>query len=134
METKKSVVTAIAENVKQWAGQNGTVYYHTITFANGDSGSYGAKSPKCEKFVVGQESEYTIELKQNGNYTNITIKPVQSQGGFNPKQPKNEKLIVAQSCLNYATQLHMGKQSPTEHVIEVAEVFYKWVLEKGGLS
>ena len=133
METKKSVVTAIAENVRQWAGQNGTVYYHTITFENGDTGNYGSKSAKCEKFKVGVEAEYTKEVSQNGNYTNVTIKPVQSEGksGF---KPKNDKLIVAQSSINYATQLYMGKQVDTDHVLEVAEKFYNWCLKKGGIE
>jgi len=134
METKKSVVTAIQENVRQYTGQNGVTYYHTISFANGDTGQYGSKSAKCEKFTINKEADYTIETKVNGSYTNYVIKPAQQTGVKFGSQPKNEKLIVAQSCIGYATQLYMGKQTDTETVLEVAEKFYKWALEKGGVE
>lgn len=132
METKKSVVTAIAENVKQWAGQNGTVYYHTITFANGDSGQYGAKSPQCEKFKVGQEYEYQYEVKQNGQYTNVTIKPVQSQQGGFKGQPKDESLIAAQSSLASTCNLlqQSSKATDTAYILEVADKFHAWAMSK----
>jgi hypothetical protein len=137
METKKSKVTAIAEKVSQFAGPNGTIYYHEISFENGDKGRYGSKTEKCEKFTVGQEADYTIETKVNGNYTNHIIKPVQVQngpgGGF--KQPKNEKLIVAQSSIGYAVE-HLKHNQPadSESVLQLAEKFYNWACEKGGIK
>ena len=134
METKKSVVTAIAENVKQWAGQNGTVYYHTITFANGDTGQYGSKSDKCEKFTVGQETDYTKEVKVNGQYTNVVIKPIMEngQGGGFKAQPKDSSIIAAQSCLHYACILtaQTEKFQDTDYVLGVAQKFHNWVMSK----
>ena len=128
METKKSVVTAITENTNQWEGQNGTVYYHTITFANGDTGKYGSKSPKCEKFVIGQETEYEKETKVNGQYTNIVIKPVQAQqqGGGYKRQPKDEGVIIMLSCISSACNLFAQSSNfnDTAKVLATAEAFY----------
>lgn len=133
MENKKSVVTAIAENTKQWAGPNGMVHYHTITFANGDSGQYGSKSPTCEKFKVNQETEYQHEVKQNGQYTNVVIKPVEATGGgFKGGPPKDASLIAAQSCLGYACNLHSqsSKSTDIDYVLSVAQKFHEWVMTK----
>jgi len=131
METKQSKVAAIAENQKQWAGTNGTVYYHMITFENGDSGWYGSKTEKCEKFKVGELADYTKEVKQNGNFTNTIIKPVQQQG-FGKKETKDASLIAAQSCLGYACNLtaQSSKADNIEYVLQVAEKFHQWVMTK----
>ena len=40
-----------------------------------------SKNNPQSKFVPGQEVEFDVETKQNGQYTNYSIKPVQ-QGGF----------------------------------------------------
>src|SRR6266403_3607709 len=130
MEPKKSVVTAIAENVKQWAGQNGTVYYHTVTFVNGDSGSYGSKTPKCEKFTIGVEADYTKEIKVVGEYSNVIIKPaVIAQNSFSGgKKEFNQKAVIAQNSITNAVNfLQGGSAYDTANVITAAEVFYKWV-------
>jgi len=102
MEQKKSKVTAIQENYRQYDGQNGKIYYHIIEFENGDKGQYGSKSDKCTKFTVGQESDYTIESKVSGNYTNYTIKPVQAQSNSFKSQVKNEGTITMLSCISSA--------------------------------
>lgn len=137
METKKSKVTAIAENVSQYAGSNGMVFYHQITFENGDSGKYGSKSEKCEKFKIGTEADYTIETKVNGNYTNITIKPVQAQssvGGFK-SEPRNQKAIIAQSSVGYAVEFLKGSNDfSTDTLFKTADQIYSYVLGKGGIQ
>jgi hypothetical protein len=134
METKKSVVTEIIEKSGSYNGSNGMIYYHTITFANGDKGQYGSKTETCEKFKKGLEFEYTIETKVNGTYTNYVIKPVQSQGGGGgfKGQPKDDSLIAAQSCLGYACTLNTqsSKATDTDYILSVAEKFHNWVMTK----
>ena len=131
MENKKSKVTAVQENVRQYAGQNGTIYYHTIKFENGDSGQYGSKSQTCEKFITGQEAEYTIEAKVNGQYTNYTIKPVATSSFFGggAKSAKDDSLIVAQTCLKAAVDFNSNNPAATpQGVTEDAQIFFNWVM------
>lgn len=134
MQTKKSKVTAIQENVRQYEGPSGTIFYHNITFENGDSGQYGSKTEKCTKFTVNTEADYTIEEKQTGQYKNYTIKPVQQStgGGGGRFQPRDENLIVAQSSLGYACTLlqQSSKAMDTEYVLATAERFYQFVITK----
>jgi len=133
METKKSIVKSIQENQRSWDSPNGKVFYHAVSFENGDTGNYGSKTEKCEKFVVGKEHEYTIEQKVNGNYTNYIIKPVAENKSFtNKSTPKDASLIAAQSCLGYACNLtqQSHKYSDIEYVLGVAEQFHKWVMSK----
>lgn len=134
METKKSVVTAIAENVKQWAGQNGTVHYHTITFANGDTGWYGSKSPKCEKFIIGKECDYTKETKVNGQYTNVVIKPLQDQNGSRKFEPKDQGVITYLSCASTAAQYYHQRQSTKEDLYAMAEELFIKAMSKSTLN
>jgi hypothetical protein len=133
METKKAKVAMVVENQRSYNTQNGTCYVHRITFTNGDSGDYNSKSPKCEKFKQGVETEYTIETKVNGQYTNVLIKPVSTQsatgGGFKA-QPKDEGKIVAQSCLNYATQFYQQRNATTAEVFSLAQEMFNWVNAK----
>ena len=133
METKKAKVAMVIENQRSYNTQNGTCYVHRITFENGDTGDYNSKSATCEKFKQGVETDYTIETKVNGQYTNVLIKPVSTQanggGGFK-SQPKDEGKIVAQSCLNYATQFYQQRQGSTVDVFNFAQEMFNWVNSK----
>lgn len=134
MENKKSKVTAIAENVRQWKD----LFYHTITFENGDSGDYGSKSATCTKFKQGEESEYTLETKVHGNYTNKIIKPAQAQSSYEKgeKKPFNQKIIVAQSSYERAVQLAVISKMPMdlEELDKTALHIYNKVCQLGGIS
>lgn len=57
---KKSRVTA-ADYSHSYDGKHGTLYIHKVSFENGDSGEYLSKAQQQDKFVAGQEAEYTIE-------------------------------------------------------------------------
>jgi hypothetical protein len=135
METKKSVVTDIKEKSGSFNGSNGMIYYHTITFQNGDSGQYGSKSETCEKFKAGQEHDYTIETKVNGSYTNYVIKPIQqvgagTGGGFK-QQPKDSSIIAIQSSIASACNFYSNRlQASDEDVIKLASKFYDLVMTK----
>ena len=51
----KSKVKAI-QSVKEWAGNNGTVYYHNLEMENGDKINIGKK----KQLAVGDELSYEI--------------------------------------------------------------------------
>jgi hypothetical protein len=98
METKKSIVrTAIFK--KSGNGQYGEWHSFEITFDNGDKGDYMSKTNPQEKFKEGVEVEYTIEKKENGNYTNYVVKPiVKDQFQQGKGNPAYEHKRVALKC------------------------------------
>lgn len=98
METKRGKVTAVTMK-KEGTGQYGKYYIFTVVFDNGDSGDYLGKSNPQTAFKVGEESEYTKETVQNGNYTNVKIKQVQQNGGgFKPQNPVYANKRTALEC------------------------------------
>lgn len=134
METKKSKVTKVQANTRSYQSQHGTMYVHRITFENGDEGDYSSKQNVCSKFTVGQVADYTIEIRMNGAYENVIIKPVQSQqGGYGQNQFSGKRFAGNESlALSYAKDfsiayIEKGKEIGPEKVCEVADKFYMWL-------
>lgn len=129
---KQAKVINIIENQKQWQGNNGMIYYHEITFDNGDKGQYGSKTPTCEKFKVGDVADYDIEERVNGNFKNYTVKPVQQNGagGFKPKQD-NIISITAQSSMKSSVEFHKNNPNAGHAELkETAEFIFDWLMSK----
>lgn len=125
---KKSVVKS-AQADGGWNGKYGYMYKYEIAFENGDSGEYSSKSAEQNKFVVGQETEYTLEAGQYGN----KIKPVNNfqQGNFSaaPKSDKVQEYIVKQSSLKCAVDYVIANGGDTKTILDTAEIFTNWVLK-----
>lgn len=67
---------------KSGEGKFGPYYIFDVKIEGDDKTyQYMSKNNPQNKFVAGQEVEFDVETKQNGQYTNYSIKPVQ-QGGF----------------------------------------------------
>lgn len=130
METKKSRVTKVVHNTRQYNGANGITYYHEITFENGDKGHYGGKEDTCRKFTEGQESEYTIEEKINGQYKNYVIKPAQSASFMGRSKSGNESFALSYAKDVACAYIASGKEFKSNQIIEVAEAFYQWLQSK----
>ncbi len=118
----------------EWANpKGGSIFYHTISFENGDSGQIGAKSKLPEKLKVGESLEYEIKIDEKGNKKVIATPLV--QGVFKASQmPKNneatQRAIIAQNALSNAVKRYEGcKDVSNELVVATAEYFYKWVLD-----
>lgn len=126
METKKSIVRS-AIYKKSFDGKFGETHIHEITFDNGDKGDYLGKKNPQSIFVVGKESEYTIEVKENGNYKNYSIKPVQVNGnGFVPGKgnPAYEHKRIALKC---ATDLAASGKIELAKIADYANSFMKFL-------
>lgn len=125
MEQKKSKVVATSLK-KEGTGQYGAYYIHLIVFENGDSGDYLAKKNPQDYFVIGKEAEYTKEEKQNGNYRNVSIKPIQAQGGNGFKQgsPLSQNKRTALEC---AVSLAVAGKIKTEEIGVKAMNFATWL-------
>jgi|SRR5687767_8837142 len=126
METKKSVVKS-AIFKKANSGTNGLYYIHEITFENGDTGVYFSKTEAQDTFKTGVETEYTIEAKVNGQYTNYSIKPIRA-AGFVPGKgnPSYEHKRTALKC---ATDLVCAGKIPEKDIIHAAEKLMKFLNE-----
>lgn len=149
----QSKVTAIQPNVREWANpKGGTIYYHKVTFENGDSGEYGSSTPQCIKFVVGQVADYEKEIKVNGQYTNVKIIPAKtgapaaggggySKGGGSGYQKDMsweipiQKAIIAQSCMSRAVEVctGMGKVDDAT-VLAMTKKLFDGILSISGLD
>lgn len=113
--------------------------YHDLVLENGDKINIGKKKAQ----QVGWELTYEITDEQSGMYKKA--KSVQVNTGFTPQastqsnssQSENKSLnvqnmIVAQNSVTNAVNYCKDSMSKSpENVLEVAELFYKWVLNKG---
>lgn len=127
--TKKSIVTQV--DYKTSSENNyGPVHYFAISFENGDKGDYGAKTNPQTTFVVGQEVQYTITTKVNGDYTNHYIKPVAVTNGYKGgRRQENVKAANAREALRSATMLVMAGNYPVNQLAKVRDKFYTWLNE-----
>lgn len=136
METKKAAVKRVLHETKTYTGKYGQVFVHSIEFENGDKGEYHSKKSICDKFVEGQEADYTIESKVNGQYTNVFIKPIEDkQSGSGQPFAKKQSGSMESFALSYAKDLacaniQAGKSVGSKDTIEVAEAFYTWLKSK----
>ncbi len=106
-----------------WEGQYGLMYKFEVEFENGDSGQYLSKSQNQTKFVIGQETSYEYT---GGKYPKV--KPVSNfqQNSTSPKNEKREEYIIKQNALTNACNI-VG-ESDVHKIIDIAEIFSKWVL------
>lgn len=139
-QQKKSRVSRILHNTRSYNTQNGQLYVHEITFENGDKGGYSSKSETCTKFTEGQEASYTIETKQNGQYTNVIIKPatefVPNTTGFKKSgSGSDESFALSYAKDVWCSKIESGsglgqKEITAKDVIATAEEFYNWLKSK----
>ena len=137
METKKAKVTQVVPNSRSFNSQFGTMYVHLVSFDNGDAGEYNSKSQTCDKFTEGVDTDYTIEVKVNGNFKNTIIKPVKVDtfsGGskFGGKSSGSIESFALSYSKDLAVALITSKQEnvSVDRIILNAEVFYNWLKSK----
>lgn len=124
--------------VREWQGQNGTVYYHAVELENGDKGEVGARKQDPEELQPGKELTYTITSREFRGNTEYTIKPVRKSGsgGGGKGAPRDEARITYLSCLASACTLHQQSSmvNEPEKVLETAEKFYRVAITKTSLK
>lgn len=129
MEQKKSIVRS-AIFKKAFSGKNGLAYIFEITMDNGDTGQFFNSKETQDTFKEGQEIEYTIETKVNGNFTNHSIKPVRAAtgNGFVPGKgnPAIEHKRVALKC---AVDLCAAGKITLKEISTYSESFMKFLNE-----
>lgn len=131
-QQKRSAVTNVTAN-GTYNGQYGTLYKFEVTFANGDSGEYASKSQNQTKFVVGQETDYTITSKEFKDRIYYKIAPVMAQpqqGGFQAKakDPETSKHIMRMSVLKVAGDLAINGNIQLNEILSYASIFEAYVV------
>lgn len=126
MEQKKSVVKSVVFE-KAHSGAKGLFYIFEIKFENGDAGKYFSNSETQSVFTEGQEIEYTIEKKINGQYTNYTVRPLKTNGFVPGKgNPAYEHKRVALKC---AVDLAASGKIELKQISDYAGSFMKFLNE-----
>jgi hypothetical protein len=153
MAQRKSVIKSVQPRILEGNHYNykmrGETYYEFIVeMANGDKGRASAKSTKF-RFSEGDEVFY--EYAEDPNHGDrlqrfVSTKPKEEhavQDGAEkkdgpespekryqyPKDPKEAKLIIAQSCLGHAVNWCIAHENglSTEDMLKIAQHFEKWV-------
>lgn len=138
METKK--VVKVQENGKKsYKLSDGTEMFCHVINIEGDATDwvYHSKDKECKKFTPQEMATFTTEVKQNGQYTNYKISPVEQKkqfggGGFKgtPQQPRDQGAIQAMSCVSSAVNFYQQRQGTEEEVMAFAEKIFQWVSSK----
>jgi len=100
-------------------------YKFDIEFEDGTTGTIFKKSEN-HRLEIGKEYEYTKNEKGS-------IKIMPQGGGFTTNYTNNDdrqKYIIRQSMLKASVDFHSGSSCTTAQVIDTAEEFEAWVLEK----
>lgn len=123
METKKSKVASVVFK-KANSGTNGLYYIFDVAFENGDKGQYFSGKEQQDAFKEGVETEYTIEQKVNGQYTNYSIKPLKALSARPMGNPVFEHKRVALKC---SVDLAAFGKIEVKEISKYAESFMKFL-------
>lgn len=111
----------------EWAGPNGVIYYHNITFDNGDTGTIGTKEKMPDKLSPGSELTYTIEVNERGNKIKA-VAPKPKFGGGRPGEPI--ELKMATFALSYSKDLVIGGKLESKDMFAIADKMFDWIKAK----
>jgi hypothetical protein len=150
--------TSTVKNVnylREWehpASKN-MIYYFDIEFEDGVKGEFSTTKKDQNKFIPGEEVEYTIEKKSSqskGEYLKIDKKKTEENKSALPakqwkKDPKVRKLIVAQTgvkCAIESLELPVvidGKEvilkdivKTPQNVLDLAAKYNNWIHDNSG--
>jgi hypothetical protein len=124
------------DSVKEWAGQNGTVYYHLLEMENGDKINLGKK----KHLAIGEELTY--EVTDSGQEYNKAKTVMPMQQGFNGSKFKgvDQDAILYQVCLKEAANIvgfdgWNGNEQPADKCKYLTDMAYQLsVLSKSNIE
>jgi len=116
---KKSKVTGVSFK-KEWKGRDGAMFDFNLEFENGDKGVYQSNKREQDTFKIGIETDYSIESRQRGTFTDIVIKYVpqnrSSGGGRGKNFEKNYKCDHISYAASYTKDLFVAGKVPDKMV------------------
>jgi hypothetical protein len=131
-ETKTAKILEV-QNVREWTGQNGTLFFHKLVLDNGDRGDLAKKSRDAVK--AGDSLTYTIEVTDRGNRIK-EIREIRGRG-----QQANPGAIAAAVALKAATEITVANIQTTgkpigmngslaTKITDLADELYTWLRTK----
>jgi hypothetical protein len=126
----KTATIQQVHSVRQWDGPNGTLFFHKLTFDNGDQGDLGKKERDAVK--AGDSLTYTLEADSRGNRIK-EVKPQAFQSGIRQQRSQGS---TASFALSYAKDLAVANVAKSDKPLEMdkladkiiatAEKFNEW--------
>jgi hypothetical protein len=103
-----------------------------IEMDNGDKGFYTSKNENQTKFVVGQETEYSIEAKEGkkGTYYKITLPQTEQVGGFKGKPVIEPRVQMISFAMAYAKDLVVAGKVDMKALPETFDIIYSEMISK----
>jgi hypothetical protein len=105
-------------------GQWNDMDKYKITFADGGQYSFLAKGNF--KANIGDEISYEVTNDQYKSAKIIREYRPQSNV-MNAPSGNKDQLIVRQTCIKAASELHSNKQISDQEVINTAQAYYNWI-------
>lgn len=124
MEKKAKITRTVFKN--EWAGPNGTVYYHDIELDNGDKGSVGSKDKMPAKLNPGQELTYTID----GNKIKAVNATQGFTGGGGGKKGPDPKVQIVGFAMAYTKDLVVADKIKIDQLPAIFEKIHGLMLAK----
>jgi len=116
---------------KEYESNFGTLFGFIVEY-DGKSAYYSSKTKDQKKFIVGQEAEFTEEVRKGdkGNEY-IIIKPVYNKGQSNfGKALHREQSKYSGFAMSYAKDLVVAGAITYEQMFLEAELMMEWMVEK----
>ena len=115
---------------KEYESKFGTLYGFTVKY-NGKTAFYSAKKKEQNKFVAGQEAEFTEETRNGTNGPYTVIKPIYNQGQSNfGKALKREQSKYSGFAMSYAKDLVVAGAITYEQMFVEAQMMMDWMVEQ----
>lgn len=120
----KALITKVTFQ-KEYETKFGKLYSYKIEY-DSRSGYYSSKSKDQNKFIVGQEAEFTEETKTTSNGTYIVVKPPQKnlQSNFG-KALNKEKSRYSGFAVSYAKDLLVAGRISKEELADQAWILFE---------
>lgn len=129
MPNFRGVVNSVIKLDRTWQYQGKTMYVFEVSVGQ-HRGEYSSQSENQNKFVTGQEVEYTYEPNSNEKYIG-KIKPVHQQGGGNayqggksaykPYQKDDSEEKLASMAYSYAKDMVVAGKIDASKLNEAGE-------------
>lgn len=125
MEKKAKITRTVFKN--EWAGPNGSVYYHDIELDNGDKGSIGSKEKMPVKLNPGSELTYTID---NGKIKAVNAPSGGGSFSGSGKKGPDPKVQIVGFAMSYSKDLVIAGKVDIKQLPETFERIHALMLAK----
>lgn len=128
----KAVITGV-DFLKEWEGKWGKMYDFKVSY-DGRSALYSSKSKEQNKFVKGQEAEFTeMEQTTNKGSKYIKIKPVydgpQQRRSNYGKNLKSEQSRYSGFAVSYAKDLCVAGKIELDELMDFSSLLFHHMVE-----